>query len=72
MSAQIYADIRAAIAAYYPEKLEEFKASQGRENIIAFLDRNFPLDHDSGWVSQLLIRIPDILKARKQAEDNMS
>lgn len=72
MSAQIYSDIRAAILAYYPEKLDAFRTAMGREGIIAFLNENFPLQNNDDWKNELLTRIPDILKARKAAEDSMS
>lgn len=72
MSAQIYSEIRSAISAYYPEKLDAFRTAMGREGIIEFLNTNFPLDHGDDWKNELLTRIPDILKARKAAEDSMA
>ncbi len=72
MSAQIYADIRAAISAYYPEHLEAFKQCANRAQIINFLDEKLPLPEDHSWENELLVRTPDILKARKFAEDSLS
>lgn len=69
MSAQIYADIRAAVSAYYPEHLDAFKLCRTRDEIIAFMDEHFPLPaSDNSWAMQLLTRIPTLLRQRKEAE----
>lgn len=69
MSAKIWNDIQAAIKEQKPSLFSEFELCRDRINICAFLDKHFPLSnmHSSAnipWETQLLSRVPEILKSR--------
>lgn len=67
MSAKIWMDIRDAVKEVRPDLGKEFELCRDKESIVAFLDKNFPLDPkgfpgSDKWENKPMTQVPDILR----------
>lgn len=66
MGAELWNKLKEAVLAVKPELANDFSKCRNRDDIVAFMNKNFPLDgkqvQQTDWHDHMSVKIPEMLR----------